>query len=68
MPWTGGAQNRTWKRGRADVNRNVPGDAERGPYLFALLREQTFCAERCGATHQLGEMRNRHDYSYANRR
>jgi hypothetical protein len=68
MAWTGGAANRTWKRGRIDTNRNVAGDRARGQRLAAELAAEMFWCERCGGLHELRQMSGCDDYGYANRR
>jgi len=55
--WSGGTANRYWRRpGRRVLN--VPGDAERGPRLFAELAREPFWCDNCGASHPLAEHRD----------
>jgi hypothetical protein len=52
--WTGGAQNRAWRR-PGHRGGPVQGDAARGRRLAADLAGEEFWCEACGGTHPLRE-------------
>jgi hypothetical protein len=47
---------RQWARPGSRL-RNVPGDAERGPRLFELMKHERFLCDSCGMMHELIEHR-----------
>lgn len=55
--WSGGAANRYWKR-QGSRRVNVPGDAERGPRIFAAVASEPFWCDNCGGLHPLIEHRD----------
>lgn len=52
--WTGGAQNRHWRR-TGHRGGPIPGDTARGQRLYAELADEPFWCETCGACHPLSE-------------
>lgn len=58
--WSGSTANRYWQRPGSRV-RGVEGDAERGRRLWALLADERFWCDNCGAMHPLREHRERRE-------